>query len=574
MSFVLRCAAATCTAALLAAGPIGASANTDRAGADREGRGSERNVELNPLDSYETGVFDESAAEIPAFDPGTDRTFVVNAQSGTVDILHLNRRGVLSSEGVLDPSGVVAADGSTIPSGAVVNSVDVARGIVAVTVEAPNKVDLGWVALFDSAQLDVLGAVRVGAQPDSIALTGKARQAVVANEGEPGDDYEVDPEGSISVIDLPKSTRYYDRLDQDDVDTVRFTAYDQGTPLPDGVRTFGPDVPVPAGQPEAGYVARNLEPEYVTIDKRGRTAYVSIQEANAIAVVDLRSATLRDLWALDLSDWSAPGAVLDVSDRDDAINLASWPVFGVPMPDGIDTYRYRGKDLVVTANEGDAREFGDYEEPVRIGDDDYPLCADVFDSAALKTDEALGRLEATTADGLRRGEDCYEQIQVFGGRSFSIYTADGDLVFDSAGMIEEQIADLIVTGELPESAFNSNNDETPSFDSRSDAKGPEPEAVVTGRIKGATYAFVALERVGGVMVFDITDPAHAHYVDYATTRDFSVEVDGAAAPGMGDLGPEGLEFVPAQESPTKQPLLIVANEVSGSTTVYAVASVR
>ncbi|MGB5952179.1 MAG: choice-of-anchor I family protein, partial [Ornithinimicrobium sp.] len=433
MRFALRCAAATCIASLLAAGQLGASAGIDRGSAG--GYGKERGLELSSLDTYETGVFDESAAEIPAFDPRTDRTFVVNAQSGTVDIVRLDRQGALEAEGVLDPSGVEAADGSTIPSGAVVNSVDVARGVVAVTVEAPEKTDLGWAAFFDSSQLEALGAVRVGAQPDSIALTRKARQAVVANEGEPGEDYEVDPEGSISVIDLPKSQRRYDRLRQNDVETVRFTAYDEGTALPEGVRVFGPDVPVPEGQPEAGYVARNLEPEYVTIDRRGRTAYVSIQEANAIAVVDLRSATLSDLWALDLSDWSAPGAALDASDRDDAINLASWPVFGMPMPDGIDTYRYRGKDLVVTANEGDAREFGDFEEPVRIGDEDYALCTDVFGEAdALKADEALGRLEATTADGLRAGQDCYEQIQVFGGRSFSIYTAEGDLVFDSAGM--------------------------------------------------------------------------------------------------------------------------------------------
>lgn len=531
-------------------------------------------VNLTEVGTYETGVFGASAAEIPAFDAVTDRAFVVNAETGTLDVLRLDAAGRLSKVDSVGVVGTPAADGSTIGAGAVVNGVDVAGGVVAVAVEASDKTSPGWVAFVRSDSFAVLGAVRVGAQPDSLAFAGRARSVVVANEAEPADDFSVDPEGSISVVALPASTRQYARLGQDHVRTVRFTAYDQGTPLPEGVRVFGPDAPVPAGQPDAGYVARNLEPEYVTVDDTGRTAYVSVQEANAIAVVDIASASLTDLWALELSDWSAEGAALDPSDRDGGIALGSWPVLGIPMPDGIDTYRHRGRTLVLTANEGDAREWGVYEEPVRLGDDDYQLCPDVFpDAAALKDDAALGRLEVTTVDGLRE-DGCYEKIHAFGGRSFSIYTADGELVFDSAGLVEQVIADLIEAGELPESAFNANNDETPSFESRSDAKGPEPEAVVVGRVQGRSYAFVGLERIGGIMVFDVTDPRAVSYVDYVTNRDFSVEVDGAAVPGMGDLGPEGLEFVPAGDSPTGVALLVVGNEVSGTTTVYEVAATR
>ena len=256
-----------------------------------------------------------------------------------------------------------------------------------------------------------------------------------------------------------------------------------------------------------------------------------------------------------------------MSNRDDAISLQHWPVQGVPMPDGIASYRYRGQDLVVTANEGDSREWGDFVDAERVKD--LELCEDAFgDVDELTEDENLGRLNVLTDLGYDAAGGCYDGLYALGGRSFSIYTEDGERVFDSAGLVEAQIAQLIADGELPEHAFNANNDETPSFDSRSDDKGPEPEAVEVGEVGGRTYAFVALERIGGVMVFDITDPTAVSYVDYVHNRAWDVE--GEDGVGMGDLGAEGLDFVPAKDSPSGSALLVVANEVSGSTTVYEV----
>ena len=532
-------------------------------------------LSLTLAGTHETGQFDESAAEITSYDPLTQRIFVVNAQKGAIDILDGSDPSNPTYLETLTAQGAEAADGSVVPEGGTVNSVKVHGDWLAVAVESPDKVGHGW-ALFYSTAGDYLGGVRVGSLPDAITVTPDGTRVVVANEGEPADDFSSDPEGSVSVIDIADPAE----VSQEDVRTARFTAYDEGTELPEGVRVFGPDVDVPEGHEPAGRVARNLEPEFSAISADSTQAFVSLQEANAIATIDLATAQVSDLWSIPLKDWSAEGNVLDTSnedgpDGDGAINLRNAPVFGLAMPDGIDTYVVGDQQLIVTANEGDAREWGDYVESVRIAEDDYPLCEDAFGGAEgvaeLKEEANLGRLNASIGSGQREGEDCFEQIETFGARSFSILTTDGEVVFESGGMVEQTIVDLIEAGELPEEAFNATNDETPSFDNRSDDKGPEPEYVTIGQVGPHTFAFLGLERIGGVMTFDVTDPENVRFVDYVNNRNWDVEVDGEYAEGMGDLGAEGVEFVAAQDSPTGQPLVIVANEISGSTSVFTVS---
>lgn len=531
-------------------------------------------LSLTLAGTHETGQFDESAAEITSFDPVTQRIFVVNAQKGAIDILDASNPAEPTYVETLSTAGAELSDGTVLPEGATVNSVHVHGDWIAVAVEAPDKVDPGW-ALFYSTAGELLGGVEVGSLPDAITVTPDGTKAVVANEGEPADDFTSDPEGSVSVIDITDPAE----VTQDDVRTARFTAYDEGTELPEGVRVFGPDVEVPEGHEAAGRVARNLEPEFSAISDDSGFAYVSLQEANAIATIDLETAEVADLWSIPLKDWSAEGNLLDTSNRDGedgegAINLRNAPVFGLAMPDGVDTYTVGDQQLIVTANEGDAREWGDYVESVRIAEDDYPMCEDAFGGAEgvaeLKEEANLGRLNASIGSGMREGADCFEQIEVFGSRSFSILSTDGEVVFDSGGMIEQTIVDLIEAGELPEEAFNATNDETPSFDNRSDDKGPEPEYVTIGEVGPHTFAFVGLERIGGVMTFDVTDPQDVRFVDYVNNRNWDVEVDGEYVEGMGDLGAEGVEFVAAEDSPSGTPLVIVGNEVSGSTTVFDV----
>ncbi len=160
----------------------------------------------------------------------------------------------------------------------------------------------------------------------------------------------------------------------------------------------------------------------------------------------------------------------------------------------------------------------------------------------------------------------FEEIYVFGARSMSIFqvTDDGlERVFDTASQMEQTVAEL-----LPEN-FNTSNDENASFDGRSDDKGPEPEGIAVGEIEGRTYAFVGLERVGGIMVYDITEPASTTFVQYINNRDFGLE-DTPETLVTTDLGPEGVYFIAAENSPNGQPLLMVGNEVSGTTTIFVI----
>ena len=252
---------------------------------------------------------------------------------------------------------------------------------------------------------------------------------------------------------------------------------------------------------------------------------------------------------------------LDISDRDNAINITSWPTLGMYQPDGVASFVANGATYYVTANEGDAREYDFYEEEERVGDENYMLDPIAFpDAETLKMEENLGRLDATLENGDIDGDGDYDRIFSYGARSFTIWDAYGNLVYDSGDDFEKITADA-----LPD-FFNSTNDEA-EFDSRSDAKGPEPEGVAVGMVNRKMYAFIGLERVGGIMMYDISNPKQPKFVAYVNNRNFEVDQE---LPEAGDLAPEGLLFISAEDSPTGSPLLVVANEVSGSTSVYSV----
>ena len=250
---------------------------------------------------------------------------------------------------------------------------------------------------------------------------------------------------------------------------------------------------------------------------------------------------------------------LDASDKDDAINIQNWPIYGMYQPDAIAAYEVDGESYLITANEGDARDYDGYSEEARVGD--FVLDLSIFpNAAALQKSENLGRLNSTTAGTDTNGDGLVDRILTYGARSFSIWNASGELVWDSGSQIEEIVAET-----FPDD-FNANG-ENDTFDNRSDDKGPEPETVEIGVLDGKTYAFIGLERIGGVMIYDVSTPTAPRFIDYVNNRDFSGD---AAAGAAGDLAPEGIKFVPAEASPTGGPLLLVANELSGSMTVYAI----
>ena len=509
-------------------------------------------ISLAPVGTFETGAFDQSASEIVA--AYGDRLFVVNALAGSVSVLDYS-----------DPSAMVKE--FALASAGVANSVAVrSDGLGVVAFESTTKTDAGHLLFFDARGKDaasaVLGTVQVGALPDMVTIAPDGKYALVANEGEPADDFSSDPEGSVSIVKLPNKVA---AASQKDVKTADFHAYEAGggKTLPAGVRVFGP---TPHGDDHP--VSRNLEPEYIAVD--GNNAYVSLQEANAIAVVQIPSARVTGILPLGTKDLGLAQNALDPSDKDKAFALRTYPgLKGMYMPDGIQSYSAGGKTYLVTANEGDAREWGDYSEVSRVKDlkkDGYgPVCA-TSPLASFLGDADLGRLNVTIENGFDAAAGCYSELYAFGGRSFSIWGTDGSLVFDSGSQFE-----ALTAAAIP-GFVNSNHTESNS-EGRSDDKGPEPEGVAVGQVDGRTYAFVGFERVGGIAVFDITDPKASRFVTYVNNRDFSVSVEGGGdLAAAGDLGPEGVAFIPAAKSATSTPLLAVGNEVSGTTTLFEITA--
>jgi DNA-binding beta-propeller fold protein YncE len=570
-------------------------------------------LSLAKVGGYSTNVFAEGGAEITSFDPASARAFVVNAKAGTVDVLNLVDPTKPAKVGEIKASALIA--------GGEINSVAVANGIVAAAIQAPVKTDPGVLALYRASDLALLSSVAIGAVPDNVTFSPDGKTVLVANEGEPSDDYQIDPEGSVSVVDVSDPAKPVAR-------TAGFGAFNsQAAALKTkGVRIYGPNATV----------AKDLEPEYIAVTPDSKTAFVTLQENNALAKIDIATATVTDIIALGYKDYGRVGNEIDASDRDSKINIQAWPgVFGMYQPDTIAAYSVGGKTYLVTANEGDARAWGEdtsaywsgdttkgFVEEFRVkyvidkkgwsgraGDDLPPQLAaiakggllnpEVFaycgakagDPGKCRDDASLGRLNITWTQGYRTNaqgqpvlfnasgvEDpagdrlMFDKLYSYGARSFTIWSDQGQLVWDSGSEIEKFLAsDECKAGPTRTIAckdyFNQGHDEGNAFDSRSDAKGPEPEGLAVGQIGAKTFAFVGLERMGGVLVYDITNPAAPKRVDYLNTRTDWVLDPETNLSKVGDLGPEGLHFIAAKDSPNGRPLLLVGNEVSGSTAV-------
>ncbi|MEE4193170.1 MAG: choice-of-anchor I family protein [Halieaceae bacterium] len=541
-------------------------------------------IELELLGTYgqpdPAAAFDESAAEIVAFDKRSQRLFVTNGNEKVLDIISISDPASPSLVGSINVTDNPDF-GAFVGGGA--NSVAVYKGLVAAAIEADTVTDDGAVAFFDTDG-NFLSLAIVCALPDMLTFTPDGSKVLAACEGEP--DEGVDPEGGVAIIDVKRDgdirrIRIADFNDfDDDVDTLRAA----------GVRLF-PEVGTPPLAEGEISVSQDVEPEYIGVDKKGKTAYVTLQEANALAVVNIRRGVITDILPLGTKDHSLAGNGLDPSDRDGGIAIGTWPVRGLYMPDAIDCYTPKGrgkgrgkKTFCITANEGDDRgdadedargdaiRFKDIEDVVSFGRTGLNASA-ALDAMDLGADEALGRLNISSIDGIDENGDL-DQLFAYGARSFSIWDEHGNLVFDSGDMLEQ-----ITSLAFPE-YFNASNDANeddgaPAIDDRSDNKGPEPEAVTIAKIRGQHYAFIGLERIGGVAVFDVSDPKDPEFVLYENNRDFLADNEAVEMGLAGDFGPESILIIEKKDSPLRgTALMVVANEVSGTTTVYAIHEVR
>ncbi|MCB0597352.1 MAG: choice-of-anchor I family protein [Lewinellaceae bacterium] len=491
-------------------------------------------VQLSHISSYAFG--EGASAEILAYDGSTSRLFVTNFSENKLMILDFS-----------NPSRIEEIRSVHLDVfGGRINSVAAHNGIIAVAIQGISSTGPGQVAFLDTNGV-FISAATVGAMPDMLLFSPDGSKVLAANEGEPSDDYRIDPEGSVSIIDISKGVANPEST------TLDFTAFNDRRDelVAQGVRIYGP----------GATVAQDLEPEYIAISDDGATAYVTCQENNALAVVDLRVPEITAVLPFGYKDWAAEGFTLDVSNASGGVFFANWPIKGMYQPDAIDYFTVGGKGYLITANEGDARDYEGFTEEFRVKDEEIVLDERAFPGAEyLRDDALLGRLRVSSASGDSDGDGRYEELYTFGGRSFAIWdAATGALVYDSGNALEMITAADPTFGPL----FNTQN-KSNDFKSRSDDKGPEPASVKVAELNGTPFAFIALERIGGVVAYRLARPEAPEFVQYINTR----AVDSLG----GDLSPEGLIYIAPEDSPTGYAYVLAAHEISSSVAAFELAT--
>lgn len=455
----------------------------------------------------------EGAAEISAYDPKSKKLFVVNNEN-------INKIDVISFD---DPSSlsIISSIDLTKYSGAV-NSLDVDNGMLAAALESGDKQAPGKVVIFRTSDYAEIKVIQVGSLPDMITFSPDGKYILTANEGEPDSDYKNDPIGTVSIISVKNNFSVVN------LDFNSFSSRSKELQKK-GLRFFGPNASF----------AQDMEPEYITVSDDSRTAWVTLQENNAIAKIDLISKTISDIFPLGFKDYSIAANAIDPSDQDKKTEFRTVPVFGMYQPDAIAVLQKFGIPYLFTVNEGDVREYDGFEEAERVAS--ITLDPSVFPNAIdLQTAGQLGRLNITTTLGDENKDGKYEALYSFGARSFSVWNGNtGKLLFDSESKLEKAID---AAGFYP--------------DGRSDDKGIEPEGIDIGEVGGQSIAFVGLERSDAVAVYNVSNPTSPKLLQILSTGD----------------APEGILFISSKNSPTKKSLLVVSSEGDGVVKVYSPAN--
>ncbi|MDU7114251.1 MAG: choice-of-anchor I family protein [Peptoniphilus harei] len=492
---------------------------------------------VRELSSYSVGRTDDDGgvAEIVTYNKDDKVFYLVSGVTQSIDLVKINSDGSTERKKrieigeILEDKNINAGDMTSV-------SYSDEKKLLAVAVQDEDYKNNGHIVILDKDG-NFVEAYESGVQPDMVTFTKDGKYIISADEGEPREGYVngIDPKGSVTIIDVEnKSTNKVE------FNINRVEALNNGVLLK---KDSNP--------------AEDLEPEYIAISDDNKTAYVSLQENNAIASIDIESGKINYVKGLGFIDHSLPGNEIDAvrGKGDNAkIDIKRDNFFGTPMPDGIAFLSKDGKDYILTANEGDAREWGKKKNKYEN------TKSKKFDEKADKKTEYL---DNDKTDGLDENK-----IYLLGGRSFSIYDAsDLTRVYNSGSDFEK------ITARIFPDFFNTSNDEDKGpdeLDARSNKKGPEAENIAVLNIKDKTYAIVGLERISGIMIYDITDPSNPVYKDYFNNRIFIKSVNDKEEIGLekrGNIGPEGLCAIEAKDSPTGKPIVLVANEVSGTVQV-------
>lgn len=513
-------------------------------------------------------------SEIVAFDPLTNRLFVANGTTQLVNVLEVDENLNVTQVGAIDFSGVGAPNSVAVSS----------QGVLAIVCEdGTDKTLSGRVYIYktDLSNFTLggsLGFRSPGALPDMVTFSKDGSRLFIAAEGEPNDytTTGTDPLGEVTAFEVPADVVANPPSSWNGI-TIRPGSYitDMSAFVAGGGRFYGAYGSVP-GLPvdNVPNAEEDMEPEYIAVSDDGNFAYITLQENNALCIIDYTDFGNPDVTVLPLGVFPVDEAGgLDASNDGSVTEafIGTWPVVGQPMPDAIAYANIGGTGYLFTANEGDAREydgllggtaeeadderFRDYtRDATNLPDDPYSILVQRPLLGQLRMD----RLGDTDLDG------DLDELRTFGTRSFTIWNAaTGAPVWDSENLFE------LITANDPRTAdiFNANNDDADKK-ARSDDKGPEPEAITVAKINDHWYAFIALERVGGVMVFNVDDPAAPVFDQYLldnrpTTFDLNAD----------DLGPEDLKYIRPEDSPNDRGLLVVANEISGTIQFYTMPDV-
>ena len=523
-----------------------------------------------------------TSAEIVQYHADTQTIYATNGETNAIAVIAADTVSTTAMSDPINTTNLTVSDitlpadidGVTLGS---LTSIAISGDLMAVAVPADVKTDNGYVLFYnglDTSAPVFLDSVVVGALPDMVTFTPDGGKVLVANEGEPSDDYTIDPEGSISVINILASGE-----PEETASSVSFTGFNGSQ---DDLVAQGMMFPNPSGRTIKGVdiattVAQDLEPEYITATND--VAYVSLQENNGLAILDLEELTV-EIVGLGVKSWSDLN--IDIQE-DGSVSFGQYDgLYGVYQPDTIANYSWKDATFIVTANEGDAREyfFDSADEATCLSEgglefDEDDGCLAYIDEvkvedltaeanselADLQANGEADDLRVTNAMGDADGNGEYDAAYAYGSRSFTIWDQNGLAVYDSGDDFER------ITASVHGASFN-NGDDANEGDSRSENKGPEPEALTVGVIGDRTYAFVGTERMGGIFVYDVTNPYDVQFADYIINRDLTEGLE--ATDVIGDLAPESLVFVSADDSASGVPLLLVGNEVSGTVTVWQI----